>query len=104
MSHNEKIYVDFTSRSKYLSVSDSRPAVVVLLIWWRLVRWKSQVASDGETALSVFEGAAEPAVVPLSPLDWPSDMDALCTVSTQPTLQLFCFHSFHIPPQVQFGS
>lgn len=87
-----------TCCGEYLSVSDSRPAAVVLLSGGGLVRWVSEEAGDCEQALVVSEGAAEPAVVLLGPLDWPADMDALCTIPTQLTLQLLCFHSLYIPP------
>lgn len=64
----------------------------------------SEEADDGEQATGVFEGAAEPAVVLLGPLNWPANMDALCAVPTQLTLQLLYLHSVYVPPQVQLRS
>lgn len=89
---------------QYFSVLDSSPAVVVLLSRGRLVRWVSEEAIDNEQILAVFEGTAEPAVVLLGSLDRPADMDALCAVPTQLTLQLLCLYPVHITTQVQLGS
>lgn len=83
---------------EYLSVPDGRPTAVVLPSGWGLVGWVSEDASDGEQALAVFKGAAVPAVVLLGRLDRPADMDALCAVPTQLTLQLLSLHPLHIPP------
>lgn len=96
--------VSFTCCGKYLSIRNSRPAAVVLLARRVCVRWVSKKASGYEQALGVFEGAFVPVVVLLGPLNlnWPADMDALCTVPTHLTLQLIWFHSLYVLPQFQF--
>lgn len=104
MTQMKGFVLSVTSCGEYLSVPDGRPLAVVLLSWGGLVRWESEEAGDSHQALGVSEGAAEPAVVLPGPLDWPADMDALCTVPTQRTLQLLCFHSLYVPPQVQLRS
>lgn len=98
------ICTEFTCCSELLGVRDGRPAAEVLLSWWRMVRWMPEKASDCEKALIVPEGACEPAVVLLGLLTRPVDMDSLCAVSTQLTLQLLCFHLLHVSPKVQLGS
>lgn len=42
----------------------------------------SEEAADGEVAFYVCDSTDEPVVVFLGVLDWPSDMNALCTVPT----------------------
>ena len=69
-----------------------------------LVRRVSEEASDSEQALAVFEGAAEPTVVLFGFLGRPADMDSLCTVPTQLTVQLICIYPLHIIPKVQLRS
>lgn len=98
------IVLSVTCCGEYLSVLDGRPLAVVLLSWGGLVRWASEEAGDCEQAIGVSERAAEPVVVLLGPHDWPADMHALCAVPTQLTLQLLCFHSLYVPPQVQLRS
>lgn len=93
-----------TCGGKNLSVGDGRPAAVVLLSWRRLVRRMSEESSDAELVLSVSEDAGVPAVVPLCPQGGPADMDALCAVPSDLTLQLVCLHPFNGPLQVQFGN
>lgn len=85
--------LNVTCCGEYLSVLYGRPAAVVLLSWGSLVGWVSEEAGDCEQVLGVSEGAGEPAVILLGLLDWPADIDALCTVPTQFTLQLICIQS-----------
>ncbi len=96
--------VGFTCCSEYFSVSNSRPAAVVLLARGWGVRRVSEKDCGCELALGVFEAAAEPAVVFVWCLDWPADMDALCAVPTQLTLQVVWLHSLYVPAQVQLRS
>ena len=95
------IVLSATCCGEYVSVPDGMPAAVVLLSRWRLVRRLSEEAGDCEKALGVSEGEAEPEVVLPRPQDWPADIDALCAVPTQLTLQLLRLHSLYVPPQVQ---
>ena len=77
---------------EYLPVLNDRPVEVVLLSRGGLVRRVSEEASDSEQALAVFEGAAEPTVVLFGFLGRPADIDSLCTVPTQLTVQLICIY------------
>lgn len=95
---------EFTCCCEFLCVSDNRPAEEVLLSWRSVVRWMSEEAGDCEMTLIVPESDGEPAVELRGLLTGPVDMDTLCAVSTQLTLQLLCFHNVHISPQVQLGS
>ncbi|KAG7234992.1 hypothetical protein INR49_003191 [Caranx melampygus] len=82
-----------------LSVGDGGPAAVVLLSWGGLVRRVSEEAGGCEQAVTVFDGAAEPAVVLLGLLDRPADVDALGAVPVHLTLQLLGLRPIHVAPQ-----
>lgn len=87
-----------------LRVPDGRPAVVVLLSRGGLLRGVPEEAGRGEQTPAVFQAAGEPAVVLLGFLAGPADVDPLCAVATQLTVQLLGLHTLHKPPQVQTGS
>lgn len=96
--------VGVTCHCEYFSVLNYRPAAVVLLSRGRLVWRVPEEAIDDKQTPGVFECTAEPAVVLVGFLHGPADMDALCAVPTQLTLQLVCLGSIHIPTQVQLRS